>query len=74
MILDNEGGSPRLTKIWVQGKSYGYEFPGHGNASPLSPARYCELRCFLTWLASGMFGRRCFLCLQRLLMGLMGVL
>jgi hypothetical protein len=33
VILDNEGGSPRLAKIWVQGKSYGYEFPGHGNAT-----------------------------------------
>lgn len=28
VILDNEGSSPRLSRIWVQGKSYGYEFPG----------------------------------------------
>jgi hypothetical protein len=31
VIVDNEGGIPRLSRIWVQGKSYGYEFPGHGN-------------------------------------------
>jgi len=30
VIVDNEGGTPRLSRIWVQGKSYGYEFPGHG--------------------------------------------
>ena len=33
VILVNEGGALRLDKIWVQGKSYGYEFPGHGNAT-----------------------------------------
>jgi len=33
VILDNEGGAPRVSRIWVQGKSYGYEFPGNGNAS-----------------------------------------
>ena len=38
VILDNEGGSPRLARIWVQGKSYGYEFPGHGNATVASGA------------------------------------
>ena len=31
VILDDEGGSVRLDKIWVQGKSYGYQFPGHGS-------------------------------------------
>jgi hypothetical protein len=36
VVLDNEGGAPRLAKIWVQGKSYGYEFPGDGNATPAS--------------------------------------
>jgi hypothetical protein len=29
VILDEESGTPRLARIWVQGKSYGYEFPGH---------------------------------------------
>lgn len=33
VILDDEGGAPRLARIWVQGKSYGYEFPGKGNAT-----------------------------------------
>jgi hypothetical protein len=33
VILDNEGGAPRLARIWVQGKSYGYEFPGKGKSS-----------------------------------------
>jgi len=33
VILDDEGGSPRVARIWVQGKSYGYEFPGKGNAT-----------------------------------------
>ena len=32
VILDNEFGTPRLDKIWVQGKSYGYQFPGKANA------------------------------------------
>jgi hypothetical protein len=33
VILDDEGGVPRLARIWVQGKSYGYEFPGKGTAA-----------------------------------------
>jgi hypothetical protein len=33
VILDNEGGTPRLARIWVQGKSYGYEFPGRANTT-----------------------------------------
>lgn len=33
VILDNEGSSPRLTRIWVQGKSYGYEFPGESSSA-----------------------------------------
>lgn len=33
VVLDNEGGAPRLARIWVQGKSYGYEFPGKGHAT-----------------------------------------
>jgi len=28
VILDEEGGTPRLARIWVQGKNYGYAFPG----------------------------------------------
>jgi len=27
-ILQDEGGGARLSRIWVQGKSYGYAFPG----------------------------------------------
>ena len=36
VVLDNEGGSARLARIWVQGKSYGYEFPGRSNATAVS--------------------------------------
>ena len=35
VVLDNEGSTPRLTRIWVQGKSYGYEIPGE-SAAPAS--------------------------------------
>jgi hypothetical protein len=28
VVVDDEGGQARLVRIWVQGKSYGYEFPG----------------------------------------------
>ena len=28
VILEGEGGVPRLSRIWVQGKTYGYGFPG----------------------------------------------
>jgi len=28
VILQDEGGGARLSRIWVQGKSYGYAFPG----------------------------------------------
>jgi len=28
VILQDEGGGARLSRIWVQGKSYGYGFPG----------------------------------------------
>lgn len=27
-ILEDEGNGARLSRIWVQGKNYGYEFPG----------------------------------------------
>jgi cell division septation protein DedD len=27
-ILEDEGDGARLSRIWVQGKNYGYEFPG----------------------------------------------
>src|ERR1051326_8651899 len=36
VILDDEGGVHRLARIWVQGKSYGYEFPGKGNANAVA--------------------------------------
>jgi hypothetical protein len=36
VILDNEGGTLRLARIWVQGKTYGYEFPGRSNSSAAS--------------------------------------
>jgi len=32
-VLDDEGGTPRLARIWVQGKSYGYAFPGKGGTA-----------------------------------------
>jgi len=32
VILDQEGSVARLNRIWVQGKTYGYEFPGKGGA------------------------------------------
>jgi len=28
LIIQDEGGGARLQRIWVQGKNYGYEFPG----------------------------------------------
>jgi len=34
IILQDEGGGARLSRIWVQGKSYGYGFPG--SAMPAS--------------------------------------
>jgi hypothetical protein len=33
VVVDDEGGSARLRRIWVQGRNYGYEFPSHGGAS-----------------------------------------
>ena len=33
VVLDDEGGTPRLAKIWVQGKSYGYAFPRKGGTA-----------------------------------------
>jgi hypothetical protein len=36
VILDDEGGGARLSKIWVQGRTYGYGFPGQ--AMPASQA------------------------------------
>jgi hypothetical protein len=33
-ILQDEGGGARLHRIWVQGKNYGYEFPGEVAAAP----------------------------------------
>ena len=39
VILQDEGGVPRISRIWVQGKTYGYEFPGSPMpASPTSAA------------------------------------
>ncbi len=28
VVIEDEGGGARLARIWVQGKTYGYEFPG----------------------------------------------
>lgn len=28
VVLEDEGGGARLSKIWVQGRNYGYAFPG----------------------------------------------
>jgi len=36
VILDEEAGTPRLDKIWVQGKSYGYQFPGKANGTTVA--------------------------------------
>lgn len=36
VILQDEGGGARLSRIWVQGKTYGYGFPG--SAMPASQA------------------------------------
>jgi len=36
VILQDEGGGARLSRIWVQGKSYGYGFPG--SAMPATQA------------------------------------
>lgn len=33
--LEDEGGGARLARIWVQGKTYGYEFPG--TTTPAAP-------------------------------------
>jgi hypothetical protein len=34
VILQDEGGGARLHRIWVQGKTYGYEIPGQVAAAP----------------------------------------
>ena len=33
VVLQDEGGGARLSRIWVQGKNYGYEFPGTATAA-----------------------------------------
>jgi hypothetical protein len=35
VVLQDEGGGARLYRIWVQGKSYGYEIPG--SPAPANP-------------------------------------
>ena len=42
VILDDEGGVARLARIWVQGKNYGYEFPG--TAMPAAQAAASSAR------------------------------
>jgi hypothetical protein len=38
VIFEEEGGgTPVLHRIWVQGKTYGYEFPGKAVAAPPAP-------------------------------------
>lgn len=34
VILNDEGGTPRITRIWVQGETYGYEFPAEDITQP----------------------------------------
>src|SRR5436190_16616430 len=41
-VLNDEGGGARLARIWVQGKSYGYEFTG--TAAPASQAASSTVR------------------------------
>jgi hypothetical protein len=39
VVLDTESSQPRISKIWVQGKDYGYEFPKEFSfAQPLTVA------------------------------------
>jgi len=44
VILDNEGATPRLDRIWIQGKNYGYEFPGKGMAGATAASTDSGLR------------------------------
>jgi len=44
VILENEGGGARLSRIWVQGKNYGYEFPGKTVAATPDQAIRLEAR------------------------------
>ena len=45
VVIDDEGGAPRLTRIWVQGKNYGYEFPG----KTMAPQQAAATRLEGTW-------------------------
>jgi len=38
LILKTEGGEARLSRIWVQGKTYGYEFPGEATGTATASA------------------------------------
>jgi len=49
VILQDEGGGARLSRIWVQGKSYGYAFPG----SAMSAAQANTATAQLTGSYSG---------------------
>jgi len=44
VILDEEGGGvPRLNRIWVQGKNYGYEFPEKGGPTTVAQTTQVQL-------------------------------
>jgi hypothetical protein len=44
VVLDNEGATPRLDRIWIQGKNYGYEFPGKAMAGATAASTDTGLR------------------------------
>ncbi|MCU1335864.1 MAG: hypothetical protein JWO19_1445 [Bryobacterales bacterium] len=39
VVLEDEGGGARLSRIWVQGKTYGYAFPGSAVPATKAPAQ-----------------------------------
>jgi hypothetical protein len=43
VILQDEGGGARLSRIWVQGRTYGYGFPGEAMAAPKAVASSAQL-------------------------------
>lgn len=43
VILQDEGGGARLSRIWVQGKTYGYGFPGQAMAASQSTMASAQL-------------------------------
>jgi hypothetical protein len=43
VILQDEGGGARLSKIWIQGRTYGYGFPGSAMSASQATAANAQL-------------------------------